>query len=256
MRGPRLLHREDPVIDQPAFETTRFGRAPLLFTVEHASRSLPAPLELTERDRPWIETHWGWDLGAEPLTRAVCDHLGATAHFARFSRLLVDANRPEEAPDLIRSRVGGHLLGFNEGVDDDERERRLAGFYRPYHRAIDETLHDMGTPALFAVHTFTPVLHEEVREMEIGVLFDDHATLAYELFELLADAGFLVALNAPYSGKDGLMYSPWRHGRAHGVPYLELEIRQDLVSTPARVTALGERLGRLLRRFDPIASRL
>ena len=106
------------------------------------------------------------------------------------------------------------------------------------------------------MHSFTPVLHEEAREMEIGVLFDDHADLAYELFELLADAGFLVALNAPYSGKAGLMYSPWRHGRAHGIPYLELEIRQDLVATRPKLAELGERLSGLLRRFGPVASRL
>ena len=111
----------------------RFGRAPLLFTVEHASCRLPAPLVLADGDRPWLETHWGWDLGAEELTRQVAAELGASAHFGRFSRLVVDPNRPEHAHDLVRTHVGGHELGFNREVDDAERERRLATYHRPYH---------------------------------------------------------------------------------------------------------------------------
>ncbi len=251
-----LCCTEDPVIDTVAYEHVRFGDSGLLISVEHASCTLPAPLVLEDDDRPWLQTHWGWDLGAEEVSRRVLRELGGSGHFGRFSRLVCDANRPATASSWIRRRVGGHLLSFNQQLDDAERARRKTALWDRYHEGLDRAMAAMTDPFLLSVHSFTPVLHEEVREMEIGILFDDHADLAFELFEIFADAGLLVALNAPYSGRDGLMYSPWRHGRAHGAPYLELEIRQDLVATHRKAQAFGHRLARLLQGFSPVASRL
>jgi predicted N-formylglutamate amidohydrolase len=81
--------------------------------------------------------------------------------------------------------------------------------------------------------------------MEIGVLFDREDALAAVLAEALAAEGFVVAMNEPYSGKEGLIYAAERHASAHGKHALELEVRQDLAVTPearARVVAA-------LRRF-------
>jgi predicted N-formylglutamate amidohydrolase len=81
--------------------------------------------------------------------------------------------------------------------------------------------------------------------MEIGVLFDREDALAAVLAEALAAEGFVVAMNEPYSGKEGLIYAAERHASAHGKHALELEVRQDLAVKPearARVVAA-------LRRF-------
>ena len=93
-----------------------------------------------------------------------------------------------------------------------------------------------------AIHSFTPVYLGQSRPMEVGVLFDAYHEAAWRLEGALAEAGFATALNAPYSGMDGLIYSARRHGRAHGLVYLELEVRQDLIDTPARAAAVAERL--------------
>ena len=58
----------------------------------------------------------------------------------------------------------------------------------------------------------------------------------------LRDQGFITALNEPYSGKDGQIFSAQHHGHRHGVIYLELEIRQDLIDTPDKVTDVSSRL--------------
>ena len=42
-------------------------------------------------------------------------------------------------------------------------------------------------------------------------------------------AGFHVMANEPWSGKDGLAYSPVRHAKAYGRCALEIEARQDLI---------------------------
>jgi predicted N-formylglutamate amidohydrolase len=80
--------------------------------------------------------------------------------------------------------------------------------------------------------------------MEIGVLFDEEEELAAKVRTDLASDGFHVAMNAPYSGKDGLMYSVDRHAKRHGRRALELEVRQDL-AVQADVRA---RIARSVRR--------
>ncbi len=66
--------------------------------------------------------------------------------------------------------------------------------------------------------------------------------------------GFAVELNAPYSGFDGLIYSARRHGLEHGIEYLELEVRQDLIDTPAAAERVGLRIARALTAYAPASA--
>jgi predicted N-formylglutamate amidohydrolase len=116
---------------------------------------------------------------------------------------------------------------MNQRVDAIDRDRRLA-FWEKYHHALHCEVERSPAEILLAVHTFTPFYDGERREMEIGVLFDEEEELAARVRADLASEGFHVAMNAPYSGRDGLMYSVDRHARQHGRRALELEVRQDL----------------------------
>ena len=78
--------------------------------------------------------------------------------------------------------------------------------------------------------------------MEAGVLYDDHDALAETWAEAIGQAGVIVAKNEPYSGKAGLIYSAKCHGDRHGLPYLELELRQDLIHTPERAQRWAARI--------------
>ncbi len=212
--------------------------ATLALCCEHASARIPAPWTTTPADAPWMGTHWAIDLGARALTLGLAKALGAPAVLSRFSRLLCDANRPESAPDLCRPEVEGHPLSFNVGVDAAERQRRLDRFYRPYHAQIDHMLNTHRPRLLFSVHTFTPVYIGAPRSVQVGVLFDLHDELAARFADLLQPLDLLTELNQPWSGKAGLAFSPDLHGRKAGIPYLELEVRQDLLATPGRVEQL------------------
>jgi len=64
-----------------------------------------------------------------------------------------------------------------------------------------------------------------------------------------------VAENEPYSGYAGLIYATRRHGRAHGVVYLELEVRNDLIATPERARAQAKRIARALAIYAEPANR-
>ncbi|MDH5491548.1 MAG: N-formylglutamate amidohydrolase [Myxococcales bacterium] len=208
-------------------------RARVLLSCEHASSRLPPGWAWHAEDRHLRDQHWALDRGAAALTHELAERLDATAVLACFSRLLVDANRPEDSEDLFLREADGHRLRLNERIESEERRRRLERYHRPYHAAIDRELGGCAAEWLLAIHSFSPSYQGEVREMEIGILFDEEEEAASRLALSLEAAGLRVALNEPYSGKDGLMYSAERHARRHGRRPLELEIRQDRAIDPA-----------------------
>jgi len=79
------------------------------------------------------------------------------------------------------------------------------------------------------------------------VLYNRDPRLAHSLFKLLsAEDGLVVGENEPYAVSDLTDYTVPVHGERRGLPHVEIEIRQDLITDPAGQTAWAERLARLL----------
>ncbi len=222
-----------------AFEIVTGADPRILLLCEHASLRLPAPWNWPQEDAWIVGTHWSIDLGARELTLELAAELNASAVLARFSRLLIDANRPPDSPTLLREEAEGRSVHLNKNADDDERTRRLRDYYRPYHRRIDSFLEAQPEASILSVHTFTPVYEGTRRSCEIGVLFNREAELGRRFANELGDRGWQSALNEPYSGADGFAFSPEMHGERHRRTWLELEIRQDIaVDRTRRAQAL------------------
>lgn len=217
----------------PAHYLKGSDEAAVVLTCEHAGERLPVPWRWSDSDRRLVGTHWASDLGAADLTRELSASLHAPAVLSNFSRLLVDPNRPLDADTLFRELADGVPVELNQAISADEREQRLAQFYRPYHALVDHTV-GRGTAGLvFAIHSFTPTYEGQIRNTEIGVLFDQDAALGAEMADAFDRAGFVVGLNEPYSGADGFMFAADHHARAHDRAALEIEVRQDLATDPS-----------------------
>lgn len=242
-----------------AFETAGdpADAGPFFFTCDHASNRLPFGLIATPDDQALLDDHWGWDIGARDVTLALVDRLGGQAVLSRFSRLVADPNRSPEQDSFVLRQIDGQPISFNQEVDAIELSRRVELLFDRYHRAVDDRLRArlaLGKPVhLLAIHSFTPSYLGRPRPMEIGVLFNEYDEDAWHLESALSDAGFESALNAPYSGKppDRLIYSAERHGTAHGVKYLELEIRQDLIDSADKAREVAGRIATALDVFRP-----
>lgn len=231
-----LLRARKPVVRSEmhdAFEVIAGSAdAPVFLTCEHASERLPDGYAWHPNDGRLVGTHWAFDLGAADLVDDLAEALRAPAVLSRFSRLIVDPNRPETSDTLFRAEAEGAPVEMNRSVDAAEAERRLARFHRPYHDAIQRHLGGHGAEIVFSIHTFTPVYEGQVRQVEVGVLFDTQEDLAVAMAEAIAAAGFATKLNEPWSGRAGLIYAAERHAGAHGKKALELELRQDLAVRP------------------------
>jgi predicted N-formylglutamate amidohydrolase len=207
----------------------------ILTVVDHASNHVPDEIDLGI-DPALLETHITWDIGA----RSLADALGFPVHAAAVSRLVIDLNREETSPQLIPTVSDGVSIPGNPG----DRADRLARFYRPYHDALAARIAEQRPGLLLSVHSFTPFLAEkpsETRPWEIGILYnrDDRAArIAIPLFEA---AGIVTGDQQPYSGKV-LNATMNRHGEETGMPYLGLEVRQDLIGDAAGVIYWARRL--------------
>jgi predicted N-formylglutamate amidohydrolase len=228
--------------------------SPLVLTCEHATHEVPEHIETTPSDRKWLKTHWGWDIGIFDVTRALARMEQAPVVASRYSRLLCDVNRHPQQRGLVRTHIQTEPLSFNQAVDEEEVYRRLATYHAPYHRLVDECVRRQVAlnrkVKLISMHSFTPELDGEVRDMEIGVLFHGRQeSYADQMAEAFRSEGFETALNEPYSGKNNMIYSVRRHGVAHGIRHLELEIRNDLIDTEQKAEEVASRVGSALHRL-------
>ncbi len=233
------------------------GRASLVLTCEHASCDVPEEYTNLGVSDAEIRRHIGWDIGARWVVETLARVLDAPAICAGYSRLLIDCNRDVNDHDLIVSHSDGTQIHGNLALSDQEREKRLREFYRPYHEAIDHVLHQRTgrteqETVLLSIHSFTPVLGKKERPFDLGVLFDQYEDLAQEVGQRMHHQEYRVRYNEPYSGLDGLIFSARSHGDRHGITYLELEINNGLIAHPTQARQVGERLGKVLQAiFSP-----
>ena len=227
--------------------------APYLFTCEHASNVIPETaawdFKVGPEDRALLDDHWGYDLGANACSEGLADvcatkYGGGCAVLSRFSRLICDPNRPTSSPGFIVEEIDGHPIAFNQGLTEQERARRTRELYDPYHDKIDAVLEARPDSVRYVigVHSYTPDYLGQKREMEIGVLFDEAEEEGRAVAERLRADGFVTALNEPWSGKSGLIYSPDRHAKKFGLTALEFEVRYDVLGDDDNAREIGARL--------------
>lgn len=229
------------------------GRSPIFLVCEHAGRRIPRKLGDMGLDEQDQTRHIAWDIGAEAVSRQLANLLDAPLITQTYSRLVCDCNRETHVPSFIpeiseRTRIPG-----NEELTADERRERIDEIYRPLHDRIAEELDARaagGRPTVFiSMHSFTPVFMDEARSMHIGLLHDQDPRLALLAGSVLRKDGDLVVVdNEPYALDQSRDYTVPEHGERRGIPSLEIEIRQDLITESDGQTTVAERLAPALAR--------
>jgi len=224
---------------------------PFVLLGDHAGRAFPEVLGdmgVPAADR---ERHIALDLGIAQLGRLLSEWLHAPFLSQVFSRLVVDCNRDPAAPGAMPEVSDGTFIPANQGLSPEQREARVQAIHEPYHAAIAELL-DVRAQAglntiLVALHSFTPVFGGERRVWDAGVLHggpgDAYGKRVLALLQEQED--WVVGDNQPYEF-NGTDYTIPRQAFPRGLPWLELEVRQDLLSTPQHVEEVARRLAPIL----------
>jgi predicted N-formylglutamate amidohydrolase len=240
---PSLLSPSDP---DPVLLVNPTGICPMLLTADHAGQAIPAKLGdlgVTAADRA---RHIGWDIGIWGVTTRLAALLNARAIGQAYSRLVIDCNRHPDWPGSVPVISEHTDIPGNINIAPPDRAARVAEIFAPYHTRLATELDQRPPGALIAMHSMTDIYKNTTRPWPASVLFNHHDRLGLILAELLRAENMLVGENEPYFVNDTTDYSVPVHAERRGLPYLELEIRQDLIGDDAGQIEWAERLGRLL----------
>jgi predicted N-formylglutamate amidohydrolase len=120
----------------PVLEENDGGRSPYLLICDHYGRVCPRALgDLGVSEAEW-ERHIAWDIGIAGVAHRLCAALDAHLIAQRYSRLVIDCNRPLDAPSSIPLISEATTIPGNDGLTQEERAVRAEAIFAPYHRRI------------------------------------------------------------------------------------------------------------------------
>lgn len=202
----------------------------VLVTAEHGGHDVPAAYrQLFSGHEALLLSHRGWDPGTHRLAGMLAT--GLRAHMLRgtLTRLLVDLNRSAYNPRVFSE--------ITRALPRAERKRLLERFHRPHwdraRAAVSQGIAENGQVLHLGVHSFTAVLHGEVRKPDLALLYDPKSLVEREVATRWADglAAFLpdraIRRNNPYRGAaDGLTTAFRRSFPAASYVGIEIEVNQ------------------------------
>lgn len=243
-----LLSEVDP---NPVEVVNENSDHPLLLVCEHAGQAIPERLGDLGLGAGDLDRHIGWDIGAEAVTRAMAQALGAPAVIQRYSRLVIDCNRPPDAPDAMPEASDGVEIPGNLALGAAARAARIAEVFRPFHETVEACFEKYPRRIALSIHSFTSSLGGVSRPWDVGFLFRKDAETSHHLSRLFMDAkpNLSIGMNQPYQIDDTSDWFVPHHGEARAIPHSLIEIRNDLIRGPQGQAEWAEILIAVTRRY-------
>lgn len=216
------------------------GELPLLVSVPHDGRRIPDDIRerMTQAGRDIPDTDWH----VAQLYDFVRD-MGVKLLVADYSRYVIDLNRSSDDENLYPGQVvtglcpeqtfAGEDIYSAGGVANDDKERRLRNYWRPYHDHIDATLTAMrnkhGYALLWDAHSIPSIVPRlfdgELPELNLGSNDGASCGAAIEtaVAEIAGLSDYSCAVNDRFKGG----YITRHYGSpADNIHALQLEIAQ------------------------------
>lgn len=241
----------------PVLEENAASTSPFFFTCDHYGRLIPEALgDLGVAASEW-ERHIAWDIGIAEVATWLAKDMDVHLIAQRYSRLVIDCNRPFESPGSIPLISEATEIPGNGGLTHEQAAARQRAIFTPYHTRITQALDARkarGLPTiLVSLHSFTPVYAGIARPWHIGTLYNRDGRLPHLLRDMLRAAGDLVVGdNEPYAVSDATDYTIPVHAEKRGLMHTGIEIRQDLIVDQSGQHQWAERLAHCLRAIEEI----
>lgn len=201
-----------------------------IITCEHGGNRIPATF------RPYfsgheslLQTHRGYDPGALPMARAFSSALSAPLYYSTVSRLLIELNRSPRHAHLYSE--------ITKPLPRPIKSQIALRYYWPYRTEIENRIAqaiERGHHVIHvSSHSFTPELNGQVRNADIGLLYEskrpEEAALCRRWQQALRTHApeLRVRMNYPYSGSsDGLTAALRKRFASDVYMGIELELNQ------------------------------
>ena len=229
-RNKGLLSATDP---DPIGMFNSTSGSPVMLLCEHAGRFVPKSLEALGLPKAVIDTHRGWDIGAKALATQVSEKICAPLIVQRYSRLVIDCNRPPESSESIPLQSDGVIIPGNKNLSDANILLRRKAIFDPMNTALDEVLSMTKKKAVFSIHSFTPKMNGKKRPWNAGFLSRldiPTATLLVAAIEAMAP-DLNLALNKPYKIEPGSDWFIPAYAEPRKLAHTLIEVRNDQLQT-------------------------
>lgn len=242
---PALLSASDPF---PVEIVNPAGSADVLLICEHAGREIPSSLGDLGITAAEMDRHIAYDIGARDLACLLAERLDARLVAQRYSRLVIDCNRPTGAADSIPPVSDGTEIPANIGLSEAQKAQRAAEIFEPFDAALREAIRTRRPKAIFAIHSFTPTLGGVLRPWDIGFLYrkDETTSPALERYLIEAAPDLNIGMKEPYRISDASDWFVPVHGERNGIAHSLIEVRNDRISHPEGVTRFADLLARAI----------
>ncbi|MFN3701050.1 MAG: N-formylglutamate amidohydrolase [Alphaproteobacteria bacterium] len=255
-----MPHKEPTTM--PISSIRHQGRSPVVLSGPHNGWHVPGALIAANGKPLGLEPFWfdpldprrrheACDWGMHPLFERLEEKRSDICLIeAHYSRLVVDLNRVRKLVITETSSETDSPIPGNTGLSAAATEARINEYYTPYHKALDQvlqsTIAQFGSALWLDLHSFTPIWNGTPRAVKIGSLKatrSPHTDRIEAALESFFGSDFVP--DQPYN----MMIPPYHDigsGREvaarNGLEYFGIEIRNDLLQTPAQIETMADQL--------------
>ena len=243
-----LLTSNDP---HPIEVINAESSVPVLLLCEHAGNQIPERLGNLGLPDTVLRSHIGWDIGAEALAREISRELSAPLILQRYSRLVIDGNRPPDSTESIPEISFGTVIPANQGLASSDKDARIRAIFDPMNEIIDEGFARSKRIATFSIHSFTPHdINGDPRPWHAGFLSRKSLETAQACLDSVnqQNPDLNLALNEPYQIEDDTDWFIPTFAETRGLPHCLMEIRNDQISDPTGIIKWGQMLAYTIRK--------
>ncbi|WP_017729860.1 N-formylglutamate amidohydrolase [Nafulsella turpanensis] len=200
-----------------------------IISCEHGGNKIPAAyVPFFDKAEQVLQSHRGYDPGAYELFQLLSKELADFSLFSHTSRLLVELNRSLHHPSLFSS--------FTKNSSAAVKKEIIASYYLPYRKMVEEKIQEYlkeeEQVIHLSIHSFTPELNGEVRNADVGLLYDPsrkaEKSFCVSWKENLKKEwpNARIRMNYPYQGKADGFTTYLRKRYQSGYIGIELELNQ------------------------------
>jgi len=231
------------------------GKSDFVIICEHASCHIPDHYQGLGLAQDKIESHIGWDIGAQALSEKLAQQLDAPLIVQTHSRLLYDCNRPPSSKSAIPSKSETTLIPGNSQLSSAQKQARADAYYYPFHQSIRNFLDKRATvqdSIIVTIHSFNPIYNALERKLDIGIIHDLDIAWANKLTQAAQTLQHVqTSLNEPYSAADEVTHTLQLHGTNRSLANVMIEVKNNLIDTPTGQQLFADLLEKLLRENRP-----
>ncbi|WP_420583864.1 N-formylglutamate amidohydrolase [Ruegeria sp.] len=223
----------------------------LVLLCEHAGRAIPASLGDLGVSQAVLLSHRGWDIGAEDVARGLASALQAPLVLQRYSRLVVDCNRPPRSPTFMPVISDHQEVPGNSSATKADRTAREREIFAPMNQQLNRLFQAHDRRAAFSIHSYTPSMDGQDRPWHAGFLTRKSKGTARALMAAIAEIrpDLTLALNQPYQIDDATDWFIPQYPEVLGLPHCLIEIRNDQIDHPEGVALWIDLLSHAINAF-------